>query len=181
VTEKKNRLLMRINGQEYPIAGMEPKEYLLRVGVYVDEKMQEISRNNRQLSLSQIAMLTSINMADEVLKLQDAYNDLQKTAPPTDEDVAALKKELEQKTNSLQQEKDYTRNLQKRLNNVKQEQEKLRETHQETVKQLSGKDQELVKAQQLIRDLQEQLFDNQMKVAELQKKQQQERQNPFGQ
>ncbi len=169
MTDKKNRVLMRINGQEYPIAGTEPKEYLLRVGTYVDEKMLQISKLNRQLSLSQVAVLTSINMADELIKMKDAYNELEKSAPPTDHDVAALKNDLEQKTNSLQQEKDYTRNLQKRLNNLKEEQEKLRKFQQESLKQSNSKDEELKKAQQVIKDLQEQLYDNQVKVAELQK------------
>ncbi len=171
MADKKNRVLMRINGQEYPIAGIEPKEYLLRVGTYVDEKMLQISKLNRQLSLSQVAVLTSINMADELIKLKDVYHELEKSTPPTDQDVVALKSELEQKTNSLQQEKDYTRNLQKRLNNLKEEQEKLRKSQQESVKQFNSKDEELKKAQQVIKDLQEQLYDNQVKVAELQNKQ----------
>lgn len=171
MADKKNRVLMRINGQEYPIAGTEPKEYLLRVGSYVDEKMLEITKRNRQLSLSQVAVLTSINMADELIKMKDAYNELEKSTPPTDQDVALLKSELEQKTNSLQQEKDYTRNLQKRLNNLKEEQEKLRKSQQESVKHWNSKDEELKKAQQVIKDLQDQLYDNQVKVAELQKKQ----------
>lgn len=172
MADKKNRVLMRINGQEYPIAGLEPKEYLIRVGTYVDEKMLEISRLNRQLSLSQVAVLTSINMADEMLKTRDAYEEMQRTTPPTDEQMTTVKKDLEQKTNSLQQEKEYTRNLQKRLNTLKEEQEKLRQSHQETVKQLDVKEKELQKAQQVIKDLQEQLFDNQVKVVELQKKHQ---------
>lgn len=170
MADKKNRVLMRINGHEYPIAGTEPKEYLLRVGTYVDEKMIQISKLNRQLSLSQVAVLTSINMADELIKLKDTYHELEKSTPPTDQDVSVLKNELELKTNSLQQEKDYTRNLQKRLNNLKEEQEKLRKSHQESVRQLNGREEELKKAQQVIKDLQEQLYDNQVKVAELQKK-----------
>ena len=176
MADKKNRVLMRINGQEYPIAGLEPKEYLIRVGTYVDEKMLEISRLNRQLSLSQVAVLTSINMADEMLKTRDAYEEMQRTTPPTDEQMTTVKKDLEQKTNSLQQEKEYTRNLQKRLNTLKEEQEKLRQSHQEAVKQLDVKEKELHKAQQVIKDLQEQLFDNQVKVVELQKKHQQDQQ-----
>lgn len=180
LADKKNRVLMRINGQEYPIAGLEPKEYLIRVGTYVDEKMLEISRLNRQLSLSQVAVLTSINMADEMLKLKDAYEELQKATPPMDHQVTDLKKELDQKNGSLQQEKEYTRNLQKRLNTLKEEQEKLRQSHQDALKQAKEKEGELQKAQQVIKDLQEQLFDNQVKVAELQKKHHQGQQ-PAGQ
>ena len=171
LTEKKNRVLMRINGQEYPIAGKESKEYLIRVGTFVDEKMLEISRINRQLSLSQVAVLTTINVADQLLKLQDDYAALQQSKPPTSAELEALQHDLEQKTGSLQQEKEYTRNLQKRVNILKQEQEKLRESHQEISKQLTDRDGELGKAHEIIKDLQEQLFQNQIKVAELEKRQ----------
>ncbi|SMP40669.1 cell division protein ZapA [Anoxynatronum buryatiense] len=171
MSEKKNRVLIRINGQEYPIAGKESKEYLIRVGSYVDEKMQEVSRLNRQLSVSQISVLTAINVADEMLKLRDAYETLQHTKPPTNEELSNVKQELDQKNGSLQQEKEYSRTLQRKLNNVKQDQEKLRESNQQLLRQLREKDQELVNAQEIIGDLQEQLYENQMKVATLEKQQ----------
>lgn len=169
MAEKKNRVLMRINGQEYPIAGQEPKEYLIRVGTYVDERMEEIGRLNRQLSLSMVAVLTSINIADEFLKLQDAYETLEKSAPPTDEQMEQMRQELAQKIGSLQQEKEYSKSLQKRLNTAKQEQEKMRQTHEEADRKLKEQEQELEKARNVIKDLQEQLFENQMKVAEMKK------------
>ncbi|MEN1759603.1 cell division protein ZapA [Anoxynatronum sibiricum] len=171
MSEKKNRVLIRINGQEYPIAGKESKEYLIRVGSYVDEKMQEVSRLNRQLSVSQISVLTAINVADEMLKLRDAYETLQHTKPPTNEELSNVKQELDQKNGSLQQEKEYSRTLQRKLNNVKQDQEKLRESNQQLLRQLREKDHELVNAQEIIGDLQEQLYENQMKVATLEKQQ----------
>lgn len=161
---------MRINGQEYPIAGIEPKEYLLRVGTFVDERMLEIKKHNRQLSLSQVAVLTSINLADEVIKLMDAHDNLKKAVPLTSDDVTVLRKELEQKNNTLRQEKDYTKNLQKRLNHLKEGQEKMGSEYQEAKKKLASKELELQQGQQVIKDLQEQLYDNQVKVAELQKR-----------
>jgi len=173
VSEKKNRVLIRINGQEYPIAGQESKEYLIRVGTYVDEKMQEVSRLNRQLSVSQISVLTAINVADEMLKLSDTHEALQQSKPPTNEELNTVKQELDQKSGSLQQEKEYSRTLQRKLNNVKQDQEKLRESNQQLLKQLREKDQELINAQEIIKDLQDQLYENQMKVATLEKQQSQ--------
>jgi cell division protein ZapA len=172
MAEKKNRVLMKINGQEYPIAGMESKEYLIRVGTYVDEQMEEISRLNRQLSLSMVSVLTAVNIADQYLKLQDSYKELLNQAPPDDDQVARLKKELEQKTQSLQQEKDYSRNLQKRLNAFKQEKEALNQNYHLVVKESSEKQENYSKAQRIIKELQDQLYESQMKVAEIHKERQ---------
>ena len=169
MAEKKNRVLMRINGQEYPIAGAESKEYLIRVGTFVDEKMEEVTRLNRQLSLSMIAVLTSINIADQYLKLQDAHEGLKQSTPAEEDQLEKLQQEVRQKDQSLQREKEHSKKLQKRLDATKEEVEKIRQIQQETETVLNEKEQELEKAEQVIRDLQEQLFENQMKVAELQK------------
>jgi cell division protein ZapA len=64
----RRRTTVRINGQEYVLAGEEPEEYMHEVAIYVDKKMSEISRKYDKLSTSMVAVLASINIADELLK-----------------------------------------------------------------------------------------------------------------
>ncbi len=64
----RRKTTVRINGQEYVLAGEEPEEYMHEVAIYVDKKMSEISRRYSKLSTSMVAVLASINIADELLK-----------------------------------------------------------------------------------------------------------------
>jgi len=170
LAEKKNRVIMKINGQEYPIAGNETKEYLIRIGTFVDDKMQEIARHNRQLSLSMVAVLTSINIADLYLKSQQENASLQEKRPLKNEDLLQMKNELEKKSQSLNQEKEHTRNLQQKLNEVRKEDERKEDDLKKIQENLSKKDQELNKANTIIKELQDQLYESQLQVVELQQK-----------
>ena len=76
--KQRNRVLVKINGQEYPIVGAEPKEYLLKVSSFVDDKMGVIAKSNENLSTSMIAVLTSINIADQYLKTKANFDELKK-------------------------------------------------------------------------------------------------------
>ena len=75
---KKNRVIVRIGGREYPVRGSVSEEYIHRVAIYVDKKMEEISERQPPLSTSMLAVLTAINLADEVLKQKDEIMRLQK-------------------------------------------------------------------------------------------------------
>jgi cell division protein ZapA len=62
------RTTVKINGQEYVLAGEEPEEYMHEVAIYVDKKMSEIHRKYDKLSTSMVAVLAAVNIADELLK-----------------------------------------------------------------------------------------------------------------
>ncbi len=64
----RRKTTVRINGQEYVLAGEEPEEYMHEVAIYVDKKMSEIAKKYDKLSTSMVAVLASINIADELLK-----------------------------------------------------------------------------------------------------------------
>ena len=64
----RKKTTVRINGQEYVLAGDEPEEYMHEVAIYVDKKMSEIQKKYDQLSTSMVAVLAAINITDELLK-----------------------------------------------------------------------------------------------------------------
>lgn len=64
-----------IFGQAFRIAagGAEP-EYVQRLAAYVDERMRAIARTTRAASLNRVAVLAALNIADDLLKLQEQHD-----------------------------------------------------------------------------------------------------------
>ena len=75
---KKNKVIVRIGGREYAVRGTESEEYIHKVAIYVDKKMEELASKQPPLSTSMLAILTAINLADEVIKQKDEIKRLQK-------------------------------------------------------------------------------------------------------
>ena len=75
---KKNKVIVRIGGREHAMRGSESEEYIHKVAIYVDKKMEEISSKQPPLGISMLAILTAINLADEVIKQKDEIERLQK-------------------------------------------------------------------------------------------------------
>lgn len=75
--EKKTKTVVKIGGREYAMRGFESKEYIHKVAIYVDRKIEKIAERQPSLSTSMIAILTAINLADEVIKLQEEVEKLQ--------------------------------------------------------------------------------------------------------
>ena len=59
---------VKINGVEYVLISNESEEYVQRVALLVNKKMNQIMEVNPQLSTAMSAVLTSLNLADEYLK-----------------------------------------------------------------------------------------------------------------
>jgi cell division protein ZapA len=60
-------LSVTIFGSEYKIKGADP-EYIGEVAKYVDSKMRELDRRLSSGSPAKIAILTSLNIADELFR-----------------------------------------------------------------------------------------------------------------
>ena len=87
---------VKINGQEYVLAGEEPEEYMHEVAIYVDKKMSEIHRKYDKLSTSMVAVLAAVNIADELLKERR-----KSTAKPKKEPAAQEQANAEQKPEKI--------------------------------------------------------------------------------
>jgi len=64
----KNLVQVSIFGHSYTIRGEADQEYILGVAAYVDRKMREITEKLPVASLSKVAILASLNIADELFK-----------------------------------------------------------------------------------------------------------------
>ncbi|MDR2771232.1 MAG: cell division protein ZapA [Clostridiales Family XIII bacterium] len=62
------KLSVKIYGQEYTITGDRPQAYMGRVAAYVDEKMKQLSGVLPNGSVSELASLAAVNIADELFE-----------------------------------------------------------------------------------------------------------------
>lgn len=67
---EKTKTVVRIGGRDYTMVGVESEEHIKRLAVYVDRKMGELTFATR-LPQQMVAVLTAMNIADDLLKAQD--------------------------------------------------------------------------------------------------------------
>lgn len=73
-----NRVTVSIFNEEYVVKGEENSEYIEMLASYVDRRMKMIQQRNPNLSGTKVAVLTALNLADELNKLQEDYDELVK-------------------------------------------------------------------------------------------------------
>lgn len=183
-----NIVTVKINGIEYNLKGDEREEYLHKVAGYVDKKVKNILENNRKLSTSSAAILSAVNVVDDMFKKQKEYeefigklNQMEKVQNSYVEQMEALKKQLNHmeqynaelqlklKSNlSNQQLEQLEQNVQK----LTKELEITQETAQKSIKEnsvLKSENKEfkfqLQSAKYKIIDLQHKLVENQINLA----------------
>ena len=66
--DTKNVVQVQIFGNSYTIRGEAEQDYILDVAAYVDRKMREVTEKLPVASLSKVAVLASLNIADELFK-----------------------------------------------------------------------------------------------------------------
>lgn len=64
-----NRVVVTICGEEYTFVAEESAAYMQKVGSYVSEKMEEVL-NSTRVGRTDAAVLTAVNIADELFKAQ---------------------------------------------------------------------------------------------------------------
>jgi len=75
-----NIVTIKINGNEYNLKGEEKEEYLHMVASYVDKKIKNIMGNNEKLSTSSAAILTALNLGDDMFKSRKLCTELSSKA-----------------------------------------------------------------------------------------------------
>ncbi len=76
-----------ILGQKYTIKGDAKEEYIKGLASFVDEKLKEVYNSSPGISPLKAAILTSLNIADELHKFKDAQE--------------SIAKNIEERTNAL--------------------------------------------------------------------------------
>lgn len=66
--DEKNEVRVQIFGTSYTIRGQADQAYVQRVASYVDAKMREINEKLPVASVAKVAVLASLNLADELFR-----------------------------------------------------------------------------------------------------------------
>ena len=70
-----NRIVVTICDQEYTLVAEESASYMQKVGSYVNDKMEEVLKSAK-VGRSDAAVLTAVNITDELFKAQAAAEQL---------------------------------------------------------------------------------------------------------
>ena len=90
---EKTRITLRINGKDYNLTSSDSEEYVRRVGAYVDRKITELGMAAR-MSAMDLAVLTAVNLADDLMKSHDEINRLRRALDEAHEENERLAREL---------------------------------------------------------------------------------------
>jgi cell division protein ZapA len=74
-----NKVTVTIYNEDYIVKGDEKPDYIEMLASYVDRRMRMVQQRNVNLSTSKVAVLTALNLANELNKLQEDYDELVKT------------------------------------------------------------------------------------------------------
>lgn len=128
ILEQVNKVTVRIAGCEYVIRGKESPEYMQRIALYVDRKILEITRKNHLLSTSMAAVLSSINMADEVVRLKEQQEKMHEELDELRKNNKQLKEESSRLSNENNKVKERESQLKIELTRREAELKEVRNT-----------------------------------------------------
>ncbi len=93
--QKKNKVTVKIMDREYTLVSEDSREHMQSVANYVDDKMRETYESNRKLSTSMIGVLTALNIADELYKINSEKVELEKRINSPQYELKTARDELE--------------------------------------------------------------------------------------
>src|SRR5690348_10547591 len=119
--EEKTRITVDIFGNNYKLVGSFSPSYMKSVAAYVNDQMNTISKGFPSLDYPRIAVLAAVQMADELLKLREQWDKVQKTQQH-DQKTAENYHKLEEKQSlidvELRKEREANHKLQSELQQV---------------------------------------------------------------
>lgn len=113
-----NVVTIKINGIEYNLKGDEREEYLHMVGSYVDKKIKNIMSNNEKLSTSAAAILTAINLGDDMFKSNSLCKELSGKGESLEKHDIELTEQIEGLKKQLSHMEDYNQELLNKCKNI---------------------------------------------------------------
>lgn len=113
-----NVVTIKINGIEYNLKGDEREEYLHMVASYVDKKIKNIMDNNEKLSTSSAAILTALNLGDDMFKSKTLCKELSNKGEELNKHDEELTEQLEDLKKQLNHMEDYNQELFNKCKNI---------------------------------------------------------------
>jgi cell division protein ZapA len=113
-----NIVTIKINGNEYNLKGDEKEEYLHMVASYVDKKIKNIMSKNEKLSTSSAAILTALNLGDDMFKSHKLCKELSNKTELLDKQAMESLAQLEDFKKQLNHMESYNEELLNKCKNI---------------------------------------------------------------
>ena len=120
MNDDKTSVKVKIFGNEYSFKGPETEDHIRKVCAYVDDKIREVSKNNPDFSPFNLAIMTSVNISDDLHKKIEQSDNIENQINGFNDIVS----ELNGKLNILEKENEYLRQVIESLNDQIKEYEK---------------------------------------------------------
>ena len=88
-----NKIVVTIGGRDYTMVAVENEAYVRKCAELVDKQLKEVAADTR-LAQADAAVLAAMNIADQLLKEQEASENLRRQVKENLEEANALKLEL---------------------------------------------------------------------------------------
>ncbi len=159
----KNKLTVNIHGYDYKLISDDPKNYMQSVADYVDQRMNAIAETNKKLSVSMIAVLTALNIADDHFRLKEecaAIKELMadgSTLPSDQQDKQNFAVETDKRSGEYQAMSDQFKRVLDHASQYQAERDALKDKLRILSFELENKEEALLEANRLIDELQAKL------------------------
>ncbi len=119
----KNESKVLIGGNVYTLSGDESEEYLQRVALYMNKKMDEVrsSDNGKKLNTRLQSVLLAINIADDYFKMKTQTEENEDMEAKLKDEMASLRLEMEKLQGQLDQKDQEIDKLENDINHYKKE------------------------------------------------------------
>jgi cell division protein ZapA len=119
--DKKNKVTVEIMGQEYIMLGKESEEYLHSIALHVDKKMRELSKKGNTLNNNMLAVLTALNITDELMGIKQELEIAKKQAAKPGRELDDARYQLRKAREEAAGLKEEIKDLRQQLGNSQEE------------------------------------------------------------
>lgn len=169
----KNKIAVKILGQDHYLISTDDVDYVHKVAKLVDDRMQTILKSNSSLSHTKIAILTALNLADDLSKARKKIEELKLVTKPQKVELKETKSQITSLADQLTQTESLYENLLNELDMMRSARETQETQMRELMTQLKGMfgdleagDEALQRATNRIAELEEQLLVRENEIAE---------------
>lgn len=99
-----NKVMVKINGAEYPMVGDKSEQHMIAVASYVDKEMSKVIEANPKLSTVVSAIVTAVNITDILFECSEENEKLAKENDELSKKVGSSDGELKLEIRKLQLE-----------------------------------------------------------------------------
>lgn len=85
--ETKNKVQVKIYGQEFTITGETPREHIIKVADHVDRSMHKLAESLPSCPISSLAVLAAVNSTDEYYRSIEGVNELRQKNQQLEKDT----------------------------------------------------------------------------------------------